>query len=293
LIPAPHILVTAEVAVYSDRDFVIPAPKVGIAASREDADYLKATAFYLNSSVARYAHFLHNPIWGISIDTVNPETVGAIPFTRLSTEQIRKLAKAYDELANREQAYRAEYAPLQGAPLDLQDEVDEKVNAVLKIPESLSMVARDFMQVRYQLSKGKLGSTASEPPTANKLKEYGEQLRSQIDDFTRRHHRVTIQTGPEAIIATVEVTSEPHTLQVVVADKPNSVAKAALHIVKEQHSQWAYVQRSVRVFGGPYVHIIKAARLLDWTRTQAIQDAADLISEVLDRTEPHYESVTY
>ncbi len=292
LLFAPHILISATHALYSDKDFIIPDPKVGIAASREDADYLKATAFYLNSSVARYAHFLHNPTWGISIDKVSPGTVGAIPFTRLSIEQVRKLAKAYDELAGREQTYLAEYAPLQGTLLDLQNEVDEKVDAVLKIPESLSMVAREFMQVRYQLSKGKLGDTASEPPTADQLKEYGEQLRSQIDDFTRRHHRITIQAGKEAVIATVEVTSEPHTLRIVVSHKPNSVAKDVLQAVQEQHSQWAYVQRSVRVFDGPCVHIIKTARLLDWTRTQAVQDAADLISEVLDKTEPRYESVT-
>ncbi len=293
LLFAPHILVSATHALYSDKDFIIPAPKVGIAASREDADYLKATAFYLNSSVARYAHFFHSPLWGISIGTISPETVGAVPFTRLSTEQVTKLAKAYDELASKEQTHLAEYAPLQGIPLNLQNEVDEEVNAVLKIPESLNMLAREFMQVRYQLSKGKLGDTAIKPPTADQLKEYGDQLRSQIDDFTRRHHRITIQAGQEAVIATMEVTSEPHTLRVEVSHKPNLVAKDILRAVKEQHSQWAYVQRSVRVFDGPRVHIIKAARLLDWTRTQAVQDAGDLISEVLDRTKPHHEeSVT-
>ena len=289
LLFAPHILVSATHAIYSDKDFIIQAPKVGIAASREDADYLKATAFYLNSSVARYAHFLHNPTTGISIDRVGPETVGAIPFTRLSTEQVRKLAKAYDELASREQSHLAEYAPLQSASLNLQNEVDEIVDAILKIPESLSILAREFMQVRYQLSKGKLGDTAVEPPTTDQLKEYGEQIRSQIDDFARRHHRITIQAGQQAIVATVEVTSEQDTLPIVISRKPNSVARI-LQAVKEQHSQWAYVQRSVRIFDGPYVHIIKTARLLDWTRTQAIQDAADLISEVLSRTEPHYES---
>ena len=292
LLFAPHILVSATHAIYSDKEFIIPDPKVGIAASREDADYLKATAFYLNSSVARYAHFLHNPTWGISIDKVSPGSVGAIPFTQLSTEQVKKMAKAYDELASKEQTYLAGYAPLQSAPLNLQNEVDEKVDTVLKIPESLSMVAREFMQVRYQLSKGKLGDTAVEPPTTDQLKEYGEQLRSQIDDFVRRHHRISIQAGQQAIIATVEVTSEPNTLPIMVSYKQNSVAKDVLQAVEEQHSQWAYVQRSVRFFDGPYVHIIKTARLLDWTRTQAVQDAADLISEVLDKTESHYESAT-
>jgi hypothetical protein len=290
LLFAPHILVSATHALYSDKDFIIPAPKVGIATGYADADYLKATAFYLNSSVARYAHFFHSPLWGISIGTIGPETVEAIPFTRLSTEQIKTLAKAYDELVSREQTYMAQYASLQGKLLDLQNEVDDKVNAALKIPESLSILAREFMQIRYQLSKGKLGDTAIEPPTADQLKMYGEQLRSRIDDFARRHHQITIQAGKEAIIVTMEVTSEPHILQIMVSQNQNSAAKKILHSVKEQHSQWAYVQRSVRIFDGPYVHIIKAARLLDWTRTQAIQDAADLISDVLSQTEPHYES---
>lgn len=158
--------------------------------------------------------------------------------------------------------------------------------------DPLSILAREFMQVRYQLSKGKLGDTAVEPPTTTQLKEYGEQLRSQLDDFARRHHGITIQVGSGAVIATVRVTSESHTLPVVISSKTNSVAKDILQAVKEQHSQWAYVQRSVRVFDGPYVHIIKTARMLDWTRTQAVQDAADLISEVLDRTEQYYESAT-
>src|SRR5260370_27700361 len=55
LLFAPHILVSATHAMYSDKDFIIPDAKVGIAASRKDADYLKTTAFYFNSIVARYA----------------------------------------------------------------------------------------------------------------------------------------------------------------------------------------------------------------------------------------------
>ena len=220
-------------------------------------------------------------------DTVNRETIGAISFPQLSTEQVRELAKAYDELASKEQAYLATYVPLQSTLPDLQDEIDEKVGIILEIPESLSMVAREFMQVRYQLSKGKSGDSASKPPTSDQLKAYGAQLRFQIDDFARRHHRISIQAGQEAIIATVEVTSEPDTLPIIVSRKQNSVAREVLQAVKEQHSQWAYVQRSVRIFDGPRVHIMKAARLLDWTRTQAVQDAGDLISEVLDRTEQH------
>ena len=116
-----------------------------------------------------YAHFFHNPTWGISIDRVNPETVGAIPFTRLSTEQVRRLAKAYDELANKEQAYLTKYAPPQGAPLNLQNEVDEKVDAVLKIPESLSMLARQSHAGALPVEQRKVRRFSNQATDANQL----------------------------------------------------------------------------------------------------------------------------
>lgn len=289
LIPAPHVLITAEAAIYSDADFAIPAPKVGIAGSHQGADYLKAIAFYLNSSISRYAHFFHSSLWGIYIGTINPENVGAIPFAKLSEQQIQELATAYDDLADRERTHFARYLPLRATPLDLQDEVDAVVEATLEVPESISFVAREFMRVRYQLNQGKLGDTASGPPTPAGMKGYAEQLRGQVDDFAQRRHRISVRAGSEATIATVEATSEPETLPVSVSSEWSPVARDILRAVEEQHSQWAYVQRSVRIFDGPRVHIIKSSRLLDWTRTQAIQDAADLISEVLDKTAPRHE----
>jgi hypothetical protein len=290
LIAAPHVVLTAEVAIYSDLDFVIPTPKIGIAAEH-DGEYLKATTLYLNSSVARYAHFFHSALWGISIGTINQENVRTIPFTNLTTQHIKKLTATYDELAKREQDHLARHAPLQGPALDLQDEVDAAVAQALGIPDDISSVARDFFQVRYQLIKGKTGDSASKPPTKTQLEEYAEQLRLQVDDFARRHHCITIRAGREAIIATVEVTLEQSTLPVTVCDDLSSAGRDIMRQVREQHSQWAYVQRSVRIYDGPRVHIIKSARLLDWTRTQAIQDAGELIADVLEKTEPRHEPV--
>lgn len=288
----PHILISPTHAIYSDKEFVIPAPKVGIAAERKDSDYLKATALYINSSVARYAHFFHCALWGIYIGTINPENVGAIPFTDLSPQQVSKLANTYDALAANEIAYLAKHAPLVGEPQDLQSEVDSVVEQVLCIPTDVSVIARDFMRVRYQLLEGKTGKSASRPPSINELEEYAEQLRIQLDDFTQRHHSITIHINTEAIIATVEVTAESNHIPVRVFQQYNPIVSNILRSVQEQHSQWAYIQRSVRIFDGPCVHIVKASRLLDWTRTQAVQDATDLISEVLNRNMPDYARVS-
>ena len=49
----------------------------------------------------------------------------------------------------------------------------------------------------------------------------------------------------------------------------------------QQFSQWVYIQRGLRIFDGSKVHIYKVPRLTNWTRTQALNDADDLIAEVL------------
>ena len=44
---------------------------------------------------------------------------------------------------------------------------------------------------------------------------------------------------------------------------------------------WAYVDRSLRVFGEDTVQVFKSPRLMDWTRTQALNDADAIIAEIL------------
>lgn len=292
LIPAPHLVITAEGALYSDVDFVIPSPKVGIATPRENAAELKAVALYLNSSIARYLYFFYNPPWGIYIYASTKDSVSAIPFTELTDEQIVALSTAYDRFAEREREHRSADAPLLSEPLEQQADVDAVVEAVLGVPDSIGTVAREFMQVRFQLIEGKTGASASATPSNNALRRYAEQIQRHIDDFARRRHRVTVLAGREAIIATIEVTNEKEKLPVSITTEWNTSAISILAAVQEQHSQWAYIQRSVRIFDGPRVHIVKAARLLDWTQTQAIEDASDLISEVLDKTSRPHEPAT-
>ena len=51
--------------------------------------------------------------------------------------------------------------------------------------------------------------------------------------------------------------------------------------LRQQVSQWVYVQRGLRLFDGPKIYLYKTPRLIDWTRTQALIDANDIIGEAL------------
>jgi len=286
LLYAPHLLINATLAIFSDKEFVIPDPQLGISGSSEDAGLLKAIALYLNSSVAKYQLFFISAPWGSTVSKINPKELRRLPFPALETQQIQQLAALYDGFAERETRVLSTFSPMSLPLSDVQGDVDKSVEAVLNIPEHISMVAREFMDVRYQLLEGKSGDEAANSPSPARLTEYAEQLRLQVDDFAQRCHHVSIHVGTDAILATVELTQESQTVPVSVSQS-TSAAQAIFRAAETQHSQWVYVQRSVRIFDGPRVHIIKAARLLDWTRTQAILDAGDIIAEVLDKTSAH------
>lgn len=284
LTEAPHLVITTEHATYSADNFVIPSPRIGIKAPESEARELKALALYLNSSIGRYAHFFQNAPWGIYVHTANKDTVLQIPFAQLTPDQTRYLAEEYDRLTAREQAFFAESAPLVGERLDLQPEIDNVVETALYIPGSVGRIAREFIKVRYELLEGKSGRTASSPPSNEVLRQYAEALREILDDFVRRKHRITIHAGNEVVLADIEVTSDEETIPVILSHQQSAFARNILAAVAGQHSQWAYIQRSVRIYSGHRVSIIKMARLLDWTSVQATQDAADLIAEVLNQT---------
>ena len=47
-------------------------------------------------------------------------------------------------------------------------------------------------------------------------------------------------------------------------------------------AQWLYFNRNLRVYEGSRTYVLKPLQGFQWTRTQAIQDAAEIIAECLE-----------
>ncbi len=58
------------------------------------------------------------------------------------------------------------------------------------------------------------------------------------------------------------------------------LAQARLSLM-ERRAQWLYFNRNLRVYKGSQTYILKPLQHLHWTRTQAIQDAMDIIADSL------------
>lgn len=172
---------------------------------------------------------------------------------------------------------------------ELQIDIDNIVNDLLEIPEDVMILANEFVQTRLLLDKPSVRGKITRKPTEQELLAYARQLQKGLDSFTtgKAYHRVNITHSNDLIQCAVEITKENAPI-VVNEDniKSGELTTARLleklsQSLRERVSQWVYVQRGLRLYDGPQVYIYKAPRLVDWTRTQAMDDAADIIGQVI------------
>ncbi len=55
----------------------------------------------------------------------------------------------------------------------------------------------------------------------------------------------------------------------------------------EQCSEWSNIQSGLRLFEGPRVYLYKYPRLIDWTKSQALNDASDVIAGAMSTAIGH------
>jgi hypothetical protein len=282
IVNAPHIIISTNYCVYSDEGFVIPHPKVGLSGSQDSSDHLRAISVLLNSSLLNYYLFFQSSSWGIDRNIVSPKDIRNIPLPIMSPKEISELSALQKELEILEKSNVI-------SKISLQDKLDESVETVLKLPRNINIIARDFTKVRLKLNKGKAVVSATREPQESDLLDYGSCLRSELDSFTEGgglKHKIGLIYSEQFTVCSIEFirssTSMPIEITVEKAHGDLSVFLSFMQEKAQQRfSQWVYVQRSLRIFEDSRVYICKSPRLIDWTRTQALNDSDDIIAEIL------------
>jgi hypothetical protein len=167
--------------------------------------------------------------------------------------------------------------------------IDEKIFDLFDIPEDICMLVTDFVQVRLLLDSPAAFDEVTREPDEQDLLEYARELKEELDGFVGdgTRHGINITYSHDLIECIIDVGSAG---MPVILDssrvRPGDITSSRIlselsRSLREQVSQWIYVQRGLRLFDGPRIHLYKPPRLIDWTRTQAMNDAGDIIGEVL------------
>jgi hypothetical protein len=296
----PHLMLPASwknFLLFSEEYFAVPPRQMGIAATHEDAETLRALTVYLSSSLADFFIFFQVPEWGVYADypIVVLRAVRTIPTPDFNKNQVVSLAKAHRELLRLEKASNEQILQLESedatSGVEKQRFIDRTVFEALDVPDDVCLLVEDFRDNRLPLDKGmsalkKLGKRA----TVKELQAYGRTLRNEVERFLLGEAQpcVRLLVTDDLICCELELlppgTHQAHTIEVISADdnpKTRGTMRKLREQLSEKFSQWAYVDRSLRVFGDDAVQIFKSHRLMDWTRTQALNDADAVIAEIL------------
>jgi hypothetical protein len=294
----PHIIVDAarRFAVYSDDFIAVQQPHLGIAGAPESSAILKALSLYLSSDFALYHQFFTSPEWGINVTRATRESLMRlpVPLDTLSPRRLRRWVSLHEALvrldSENDEAEDFSLCPPGDAALErprLLAQLNALVYDVLQLSPSERWNVEDFVRVQTALLKGKIGDEALGRPSPDELSEYAEALKSELDAFVSGHsalrHTVTLVHSQEAAMVGVdlgmEAPQEPAVLQADAAEarELNAAQQRLLH----RHSQWVYFNRTLRVYEGSRVYVLKPFSRMHWTKSQAVLDAGEIVAETI------------
>jgi len=281
----PHVVVGASrnFAVYVEDFLVVPGRQIGITSPTRNRSLLKAVALYLNSDFVAYHQFLTSTESGVQI-------------TRNTLRALRSLPMPFDETTGtdwddlyarivRESADRDDF----DRP-DLVKELNDLTFKALKLSSRARAAVEDLIRVRLGLNQGKMEQSATGRPSNEDLDAYARTLRDELDHFVSQssstRHCVDILAGGDSGLVAVDFVAgnggrRPVNVWTASQQEARQLVEAQRRLI-ERRTQWLYFNRNLRVYEGSRTYILKPLQRFHWTRTQAVQDAAEIIAECLE-----------
>jgi methylase of polypeptide subunit release factors len=270
-------------AVYTEELLVVPSRQIGIVSPTGDQQFLKALALYLNSDFVAYHQFLTATESGVQKTRGTLESLRLLPLPFEHGEGTERWETLYTRIL-REVPDRDDF----NRP-DLVRDLNELTFDALRLSSRARTAVHDLVHVRFGLMRGKVAASAVAPPAPNEVTAYAESLRDDLDSFlgpaSNTRHRVEVMVGGGSGLIAVDLMSgigghEPVRIWDASQEGARRLAEARTYLI-EQRSQWLYFNRNLRVYDSSGTYILKPLQRLHWTRTQAIQDAGEIIADSL------------
>jgi hypothetical protein len=292
----PHVIVdkSRRFAIYEDRFVAVPSRQIGISGTDELMSLLKAIALFSVSEFAIYHQFFTTPEWGIStsISTLDSYKRLPAPLDLLDQAELQQWEQLHKEIVQTDQALRDTLeldCKTQNQLNDLIKTLNDRVYHLLKIADHERCLITDLVNIKMQLTRGKVTVDAIRSPTSDEMLAYSLMLRDELDSFVDdqpnfKHNVVVSKNGRSAIVA-IRLLSDKRNKQepqIKDVDEQTTTEFAEIRkLARRQHSQWFYFNRNLRLYRGNATYVFKPLSRLHWTQSQAKQDASTIIAETL------------
>ena len=292
----PHVIVdkARRFAVYEDRFVAVPPRQIGVSGSEGKETLLKAIALLSVSDFAVYHQFFTTPEWGVStsISTLDAYKRMPAPLEAFDNSKLAQWAKLHSEIVKAERALRDTVeldGKMQSEFNELIQILNEYVYDLLKIADHERCLVTDLVNIKMQLTRGKVTADVIRSPKPDEILAYSSMLRDELDAFVDdqpklKHQIVVSKNDRSAIVAIRLLTDQPQRQEPRIQDVDDDTAAEFAKIrelARRQHSQWFYFNRNLRMYQENTTYVFKPLSRLHWTQSQAKQDASTIIAETL------------
>lgn len=281
----PHVLIKEGLsdkklcASYVEESCSFNSKVLGI--TGQDINALKAITCFVNSDLATYYLFLISASIGIEREEIKPNELYELPFT-FSNESFIKLGKCIDKI---KETIDKNY-PLDVDVSSYEKAINQELNKLFGLTENEQVLIADFKTYSLGLIFAGNNSIALKPTDKQENHLYAVFLCNELNKFLNSKMiasadiyeldkrsplnmiKLTLGKGKQEIRSSSADSYHTHLSEI---DK---------YLIKKEAKN-IYIKKQIKYYDGDTIYIIKPNQKRFWSRSTAINDAKELIGEIL------------
>lgn len=279
---APHVLIKEGLnnwqicSAYIGADCSFNSKTLGL--HHPDEKLLKGLTCYVNSKLAYYYLLMVSASIGIEREEIKPNEIYDLPFI-LTDEQLYALADLYDKEINPEEIFKKDLS-------HFESQVDEMIFDFYQLPYKSKVIIENAVNITFPLLFKGSKAPSLRPVGESHLSEYANIIRKEITSFINSSNLdlgVTIyyleKSNPLALI---KLTFGNQAGVSMSLENVNSELKKLDKKLYREASTSIYFRKKINYYDGDNIYIIRPNQKRFWSAGAALEDASDLINEILN-----------
>lgn len=252
-----------------------------------EVDLKKGLVSVLNSRLTTYLLFLVSSSWGIEREQVFMDEILESPalLPLLQDDTLKEVVSSFDSILSSKKSNN----PF--TKVDLQS-IENKINSIiiddiLKFSINGKTTVNDCLEFSLDLFENKEKSKALYPVMQNQATEYGKVISSELNEFLDSQDlfaNITIYNITRFTpLMTIKLSFSKKQKEVVVSrDFVDDELKKIDQYLWEKKSNNIYFRKKMNYKTGDDIYIIRPNQRRFWSQSMALEDASDLILEILN-----------
>ncbi|MCY4560912.1 MAG: N-6 DNA methylase [Flavobacteriaceae bacterium] len=282
----PHILMKTGLsnnkicASYEDEDCSFNSSVIGI--SHTNSKILKGLTCFINSKLVCYYLFLCSSSIGIERNRVKLKEVKELPFT-LSKKDLVHLANIYDEIIGEQSksliTTRAE---------KLEEKVDNYIAKCFKLSPEEKILIDDFEEFTIPLLFKKYEKVLA-PTKKSDVESYANEMTQYLNDFLGNQKLYAHYTIYENIlhfsplmVIKISFKESKKEISIKSLNRIDEILRELDKKLWQKEGTNIYFRKKINYKTNNEIFIIRPNQLRYWTQSMAMEDASELILEILN-----------